>query len=408
MDYQELFRVALRALRANKLRSFLTLLGVIIGVSTIVGVVGVISGLDRYVKDQLAAFSPDVYIVTKFGIIRSREAFLQAIKRPPIRWSDYERLMGSGLRSTSEICPSAGRPMKVVNGAKQLPSVNINGVTANYGDMFRLQFEAGGFFTPQEDQAAQPVAIIGANTKEELFPTVDPMGRTFTINGLPFRVIGVMPKQGRGIGLGQDNEIYIPMQVYRNNFLAANESLDLQIKAAGGVAGLEASEDEVRAIMRAIRHTPYHDPDPFGVVTQDMLKQLWQSISMAAFILLILISSVSLGVGGIVIMNIMLVSVVERTQEIGVRLALGARKGDILRQFLLEAALLSLAGGLLGVGLGSLGVLLVKAAFGFPAQVTAFIIGMGLFLAVAVGLTAGLLPAWRASRLLVIDALRAE
>ena len=408
MDYRELFRVALRALRANKLRSFLTLLGVIIGVSTIVGVVGVISGLDNYVKDQLSVMSPDVYVMDKFGLIRSREEFLQAVKRPPLTWSDYERLMGADLRHTGAICVSGGRSMKVVNGAHYLPSVNVNGVSPNFGDMIRLQFEEGRFFTPQEDQAAQPVAIIGANTKEELFPSVDPMGRTFTIQGLPFRVIGVMPKQGRGIGLGQDNEIYIPIQVYRNNFMASNESLQLQIKAAGGVAGLDASEDEVRALLRATRHTPYNAPDPFGIFTQDTLKQLWASISTAAFILLILISSVSLGVGGIVIMNIMLVSVVERTQEIGVRMALGARKWDILRQFLLEAALLSLLGGFIGIGIGSLGVFLVKTAFGVPAQVTAFIIGMGLFLAVGVGVAAGFLPAWRASRLLVIDALRAE
>jgi putative ABC transport system permease protein len=408
MDYRELFRVALRALRANKLRSALTLLGVIIGVSTIVGVVGVISGLDNYVKDQLSAFSPDVYFLDKFGIIRSREAFLQAIKRPPITWADYERLSAANLRYTNAISVSGGRSMKVVNGTHQLPNVNVNGVSANEGEMFRLQFEAGGFFTPQEDQAAQPVAVIGANTKEELFPTVDPMGRTFTINGLPFRVIGVMPKQGRGIGLGQDNEIYIPFQVYRNNFMPSNESLQLGIKAAGGVSGIEASEDEVRVLLRAARHTAYNAPDPFGIITQDSLKEIWRSISTAAFILLILISSVSLGVGGIVIMNIMLVSVVERTQEIGVRMALGARKWDILRQFLLEAALLSLLGGLIGIAIGSLGVLLVKTAFGVPAQVTAFIIGMGVFLAVGVGVAAGFLPAWRASRLLVIDALRAE
>ncbi|HTL98746.1 MAG TPA: ABC transporter permease [Holophagaceae bacterium] len=408
MDYRELLRVALRALRANKLRSFLTLLGVIIGVSTIVGVVGVISGLDNYVKDQLATMAPDVFVVDKFGLIRSREEFLQAVKRPQIRWGDYERLMGAGLQHTSEICATGGRSMKVVNGAKQLPNVNINGVTANFGDMFRLQFDAGGFFTAQEDQAAQAVAVIGDNTKEELFPSVDAMGRVFTINGLPFRVIGVMPKQGRGIGFGQDNEIYIPMQVYRNNFMPSNESIQLMVKAVGGVNGLDASQDEVRAILRALRHTAYKDPDPFGIFTQDTLKQLWRSISTAAFVLLILISSVSLGVGGIVIMNIMLVSVVERTQEIGVRMAMGARKWDILRQFLLEAALLSLVGGLIGIGLGSLGVILVKAAFGVPAQVTALIVGMGIFLAVGVGVAAGFLPAWRASRLLVIDALRAE
>ncbi len=408
MDPRELLRVALRAIRAHTLRSFLTLLGVIIGVATIVAVVGVISGLNTYVKDKIIVLSPDVYLVEKFGIIRSRQEFLQAIKRPPITWEEYERLSSGILQHASQISAAAGNTMPVSRGEHHLDSISIIGATPNFADLFRLDMETGRFFTENENQASQHVAVIGADTREELFPHLDPIGRTLLIRGIPFTVIGLMPKQGKSIGFNQDDRIYIPLNVYRQDYMAANESLELQIKARGGVAGLDASIDEVRAMFRAMRHTSFKSPDPFGIITQDSLQQLWKTISSAAFLLLMLISSVSLGVGGIVIMNIMLVSVVERTQEIGVRLAIGARKRDIRRQFLLEAALLSAAGGVVGVVIGALGAWTVRAVAGFPAQITIPIVLTGIGLSTLVGLAAGFLPAYRASNLVVIDAIRAE
>jgi putative ABC transport system permease protein len=195
------------------------------------------------------------------------------------------------------------------------------------------------------------VTIIGADVKDELFQSLDPIGREILVGGAPYRVIGLLAKQGRTLGEERDKKVFIPIRSYQR-LLGSRESLNLLVKARGGVEGLEASVDEVRAVMRALRHTSFHAPDPFGVVTAENLQELWRQISAAAFVLSMLIASVSLGVGGIVIMNIMLVSVVERTQEIGVRMALGARKRDIRRQFLLEAALLSMAGGLIGVCFG--------------------------------------------------------
>jgi putative ABC transport system permease protein len=408
MDTTELFRASLRAIRAHTLRSFLTLLGVIIGVATIVAVVGVISGLNAYVKEKIIVMAPDVFIVQKFGIIRSRKEFIDAIKRPPITWAEYQRLSSGILKEASEVSAGTGTAMTVFYGDKHLPDVDINGTTANFGNLFNLEFESGRFFNESEEQGSLAVAVIGANTREELFPHLDPLGRVILIRGLPFRVIGVMPKQGRSIGFNQDGRVYIPLQVYRKNFMAANESLELQIKARGGVEGLDASMDEVRAMFRAMRHTGFHSPDPFGIITQESLQQLWKAISSAAFLLLTLISSVSLGVGGIVIMNIMLVSVIERTQEIGVRMALGARKRDIRRQFLLEAALLSAAGGIIGVLVGAAGAYTVRALADFPAQITPGIVLTGILLSTLVGLAAGFLPAYRASNLVVIDAIRAE
>jgi putative ABC transport system permease protein len=227
------------------------------------------------------------------------------------------------------------------------------------------------------------------------------------VNGSSFRVIGVMAKQGRTLGEERDKRVYVPIRAFAKLF-GNRESLDLLVKARGGVPGLEASMDEARSVLRALRHTAFRAPDPFGVVTAEALQELWRQISTAAFMLSMLIASVSLGVGGIVIMNIMLVSVVERTQEIGVRLALGARKRDIRRQFLLEAALLSLLGGLVGVAFGAGAAFGVRGVLDFPATVTPGIVFMGILLSLGVGLAAGYWPARSASNLPVVEALRAD
>ena len=301
------------------------------------------------------------------------------------------------------------KTLPVSYGSHRLADTFVVGSTANFARILNLETGGNGrFFTEGEDEAAQNVAVIGADIKEELFPNQDPMGRMILVRGQPFRVIGHMVKEGKGLGINRDQLVVIPFQVYRKNFFAPNDPLDYFIKARGGVEGLSESIDETRAFLRAMRHTSWRDPDPVGFLTQDQLQELWRQISTATFVLLTLIASVSLGVGGIVIMNIMLVSVAERTQEIGVRMALGAKKRDIQRQFLLEAALLSMAGGVIGVLLGGAAALLVKAATGFPAQITVGIVGMGVGLSTVVGLLAGFLPARRAANLPVIDALRAE
>jgi putative ABC transport system permease protein len=404
----DLLRASLRALRAHKLRSFLTLLGVIIGVTTMVSVVGVIAGLDAYVKDKVIRLAPDVYVVDRFGIIKSHKDFIQALKRPLLTWADFERLRRASLPHTGQVSTRAFRSMTVKAGDKHLANVIVVGSTPNFAGMFQLDTEAGRYFSESEDQTAANVAVIGADLRDELFPHVDPLGRTLTVGGLPFRVIGLFTRQGKALGFSRDNVVCLPIQVYRKNFMAANDSLNIQVEARGGVAGLDASVDEVRALLRASRHTAFRDPDPFGILTQDALQDLWKQVSRAAFVLMLLVSSVSLGVGGVVIMNIMLVSVVERTAEIGIRLAIGARKQDIRRQFLLEAAILSLCGGVVGLAAGASVAWIVRTLVDFPAQVTAGIVGASLAVSTLVGLAAGFLPARRASNLLVIDALRAE
>jgi putative ABC transport system permease protein len=402
----DLPREALSAMRANRLRSFLTLLGIIIGVATLVGVVSVISGLNGWVQEKVITLSPDVYVVTKFGIIRSREEFLDALKRRDIDYEDYRRL-SSLLRKADEVAADVNTTSAVKHRDARLADVQIHGTTANFGALMNLDLAAGRYFVPGEDAGAVAVAVIGWDIKDELFPHQDPIGREVLIGGAPYRVIGLIAKQGRTLGQNRDAQALVPLQSWRRQFGARN-SIDLLVKARGGVPGVDASVDEVRAVMRAIRHTDYRAPDPFGVVTAESLQQLWRQISGAAFILSLLIASVSLGVGGIVIMNIMLVAVVERTREIGVRLALGARKRDIRRQFLLEATLLSMLGGVIGVVGGGGLALMVKNVLEFPAQLTPSIALMGLLLSALVGVAAGYWPARSASNLPVVEALRTE
>ncbi len=289
----------------------------------------------------------------------------------------------------------------------RLPDVQIYGTTANYASLMSLDLTAGRFFLDSEVRTAQPVAVIGWDVKAELYPQIDPIGRTILVKGIPYRVIGLLTQQGNMLGQSRDSVIYLPIDTYRKG-LGNRATIDVLIQAQGGVEGVEGAADEARAVLRALRHTDFRAPDPFGIVTAESLQEIWHQISAAAFLLTILIASVSLGVGGIVIMNIMLVAVAERTAEIGLRRALGARQRDVRRQFLLEAALLSFAGGTIGVLLGGLVSLTVDRVAHFPAHLTLGTAALGLGLSVAVGVVAGYWPAVHASKLQPVDALRAE
>lgn len=406
MDLAELLREALRAIRTHALRSFLTLLGIVIGVATLVGVISVISGLNVFVRDKLFRLAPDVFVVSKFGIVRSREEFLDAVKRPDITWEDFERLRGE-LKKADQVGAQIQGTGTVKYGDHRLPDVVLYGTTANYASLMSLDLAAGRFFLDSERRTAQPVAVIGWDVKAELYPQLEPIGRTVLVKGIPHRVIGLLAQQGNVLGQSRDNVVYLPIDTYRKE-LGNRATVDVLVQAQGGVEGVEGSADEVRAVLRALRHTDFRAPDPFGIVTAESLQDIWHQISAAAFLLTILIASVSLGVGGVVIMNIMLVAVAERTAEIGLRRALGARQKDVRRQFLLEAALLSFVGGALGVILGALISLAVDRVAHFPANLTAGTAALGLGLSVAVGVVAGYWPAVHASRLQPVDALRAE
>lgn len=404
MTTSELFRVSASALTRHKLRAFLTLLGVIIGVATVVGVVSVISGLNAYVKDKIIGLNPDIVIFDKYGIIMSREEWLIAMKRRDLTLTDMEV-----VRRECRLCSQVGgrgdrrRPVKYED--RKLPEVEIQGHTANMGEAMSFEISNGRYFTSSEYDHAAAVAVIGWDVQDELFPNIDPIGRIMKIHGYPVKVIGTLAKQGNVMGQSQDNVTYVPLTLFKK-VIAPRDSIGIFIKPRGGVEGVNAATDEVRTILRALQKTKFDKDDPFGLVTAELLQSLWRNISAGAFLLMILISGISLVVGAIVIANIMFVSVVERTKEIGVRRAMGARRRDIRRQFLIEATMLSAVGGVIGVLLGSLIAFAVNQVF--PAEVRLSFILLGIVVATVTGLLAGWIPSSQASKLPPVEALRYE
>ncbi|HSP14014.1 MAG TPA: ABC transporter permease [Thermoanaerobaculia bacterium] len=401
----ETIRIAAAALNTHKLRSFLTLFGVIIGVMTVVSVVSIIAGLNNFVSERLFQLGPDVYVITQFGIITNREQFLEAIKRKPIEWSDYE-----AVRLRCRSCATIGAHLQTRGGvkheAKRLAGVQIHGGTANTAEINNLDLEGGRFYTNTEDQHAAPVVVIGSDVRDELFGKLDPIGRTMLVANQPMRVIGLLRKQGSLLGQSQDSVAYIPLSTFRKRF-GTRRSIDLFVRAANGVPGMQKSMDDVRVILRSRRHTAFRGNDPFGMVSAEAIQNVWKGITSGGFLLMVLISTISLVVGGIVIMNIMLVSVVERTREIGIRRALGATKLKIQLQFLTEAILLALGGGLVGVVLGAI-ISRVVDAFFLPTLVRPWLVITGLLVAVLTGMAAGFFPARRAAGLAPVEALRYE
>ena len=402
----ETLRIAATALRAHKLRSFLTLLGVIIGIMTVVTVVAIISGLNAFISEKVFDLNPDVYAVTQFGIITSREQWLEAVKRKPIDWNDYEAVQQRcGL--CAMVGASHGTRALTKRGSQKLTNVPTRGVSANMAELQNLDIEEGRFFTSSEDLRSAPVIVIGADVRDELFGQLDPVGRTMRVGDRPMLVIGLLRKQGAVMGENQDKVLYMPITTWRKQF-GREDTIDIFVKARNGVPGVEASMDDVRMILRGRRRTAFRDEDPFATVTAEALQALWKSISAGLFSLVTLISGISLVVGGIVIMNIMLVSVVERTREIGVRRAIGATQSNIRRQFLMEAVLLSLCGGIIGVLLGAAIAKSISAFTPMPTLVRPSLVVTALLISIITGVLAGVVPAWRASKLPPVESLRYE
>ena len=404
MTLSELLADVLSAVRRNKLRSGLTLLGVIIGVMTVVSVLSVITGLNDFVLNKVINLNPDVLVFTKYGIIRSRQEFIVAQKRKAVTLRDMKTVRAECL-SCGAVGAQGNQVANVKAGRRKLSAVPVTGYTANTLSLLNVDLEAGRFFTPAEEEHSAPVAIIGSDLKDQLFPTLDPIGRTVTIHGYPLRVIGLQSKLGKVLGQNRDKVVFVPLS-FLQKVMTSDDGIAILVRPAGGMSGLEETESEVRTILRSLRRTPFRDDDPFGVVGSEAIQSLWRSISAGAFALMVLISGISLVVGAIVIANIMFVSVVERTREIGLRMALGARRRDIRRQFLLESALLATLGGAAGVVLGALVALAVGTVF--PAEVKLTFVLAGLVTSTLTGLLAGLAPAAAAAKLPPIEALRWE
>jgi putative ABC transport system permease protein len=404
--FQETLKLAMDSLRAHKLRSFLTLLGVILAVATLVSVMSVIAGLNKYIADKVADLGANVFVIDRFGIITSEDAWVKAQKRPLITLEEFERFRDTA-QLPKQVAGYDRQNSQTRSGDKILENTQVIGVTSNYAEIENLNIAQGRFITPADEEHRSEVVFIGADLAEKFFPNVDPIGKTVRSETHAYEVIGVGARIGSAFGRSKDNYMLLPLGTYLKGWHKPNDSLAVFVQAANAES-MQSAEEEARMLFRAWRHIDYNGQDNFAILGSDSIMNLWHQLTgNLAFVAMALVS-VFLVVGGIVIMNIMLASVTERTREIGLRRSLGARKQHILLQFLAESALLAATGGLIGIFVALVIVLFVKNVFSFPMDMPLSAVILSLILATAVGLFFGIFPAMRAAKLDPIEALRAD
>jgi putative ABC transport system permease protein len=393
------------ALRAHKMRTSLTMLGLTMGVATLITVMTLVQGANLYVENKVANLGTNVFqiartpfAVTDFAIV------IKALK--------YKKIEVEDMLAVAERCPdcdevggTASASVKARAGNKEVTDVNLYGQTASMVDIDTRAVQMGRYFTPAEVEHHAEVCLIGDTLVQQLFLGMDPVGKTLRVENQELMVVGVMEKVGSVLGQDQDNFVTVPLPVFLR-MKGAHTSLTINVKA--NAQNFEKAQDEARLILRARRHLSGKMEDDFFVGTKESYMALWRSISSAFFAVFILVSAISVIIGGIVIMNVMLVSVTLRRREIGVRRAVGATKADIMSQFMAESLMQCIAGGLAGITMGFLVALLLRTYTPFPASVRTWVAVLGVMLSSVVGLFFGIYPAMRASRLDPIVALRSD
>jgi putative ABC transport system permease protein len=409
MNLSEAVAIAASSLWAHKLRSVLTLIGVVIGVAAVIAVVSLINGANQYVATKVFNLGADVFGVSyQPSIITNVDDWLEFQKRKRLNWDDYLAIKEL-CKSCKEVGAAVGGRgrVEVRSGVNSLKDTNLRAWTPQMAQLYDVDLVEGRHITDADLTSAASVCTVGMDLVENLLPGVDPVGKEIRWNNVPCQVIGVGKKQGTSLGTSLDNWIILPLTTYRKEFGSQSDSLRITARA-GSADKIQESVDEVRQIMRGRHHIAYGGKDDFAVETSDSFLSLWKDISSGFFVVMVGIASISLVVGGIVIMNIMLVSVTERTREIGVRKALGARRGDILLQFLIESSTIAVIGGAIGVLMGIIAAKLVAIVTPLPAAVQFWSVLSGLIVALSVGLFFGTYPASKASRLDPVEALRSE
>ena len=398
--------IALETLRAHKMRSFLMLLGIILSVSTLILVVSLIGGVNTYIADRVANLGSNVFIVNRFPVITNAEDFLKAQRRNKlVQWDDYEALRG-GLKLAKQVGAQTGKRGKVKGPRESIELVLIMGVTANTSEMDVIEPQLGRYITDADDEHRSMVAFIGNDIAQRLFPGLDPIGREISVEGRDYEIIGTAKPLGTVFGQSRDNFVYVPLQTFLK-VNGTNRSLTINVQCRGA-DWMEQTKDEARALMRARRHLTPGQEDTFGIIGSDTIMDLWKSLTGTLAASMVGIVSVFLVIGGVVIMNVMLASVTERTREIGVRKSLGARRRDILMQFLVESSVMAAMGGAAGVVIAYSLSLLVRATTSVPMAMPIVAVFVALAVSTAVGLFFGIYPARKAARLDPIEALRFE
>jgi putative ABC transport system permease protein len=403
---EDILRESVEALRAHKLRASLTIVGLMMGVATLITVMTIVQGANAYVENKIANLGTDVFQIAKTPfVVTDFDQVVKALRFKRIEWDDV-RAVSERCDSCQSVGASAIISIHVRYRDKELQDINLLGHTANMADIDTRTVELGRYFSESEDQQISNVCLIGQTLVDEFFAGMNPLGQVLRAGNEEFRVIGTMERIGSVLGQEQDNFMIIPLRAYLRQ-MGTRSSLAINVKTTGGRAFDEAM-DQARLAVRARRHLPPGQDDDFFIGTKESYISLWRSISGAFFSVFVMVSSISAVVGGIVIMNVMLMSVTERTKEIGVRRALGATQRDVLRQFLLESVLQCIIGGAAGIVGGFVCALALRHFTAFPASVRTWVAILGLILSSAIGLFFGIYPATRAARLDPVVALRAE
>lgn len=403
---REPFGVAFETLRAHKLRSFLMLLGIILSVSALIVVVALIEGANGYIASRVANLGSNVFVITRFGIITELEEFVKATRRNKnITWEDYEALR-SNLKLPRNIGVETRTLGKARAGNHSLEDIDVRGVTASIGEMDVEEPASGRYISETDNEHRTFVTLIGSEVGDRLFPGVDPIGHTIELDSRPFEVVGVAKAIGTVLGQSQDKFVYIPIETLMKIY-GTNRSLTINVQARGP-EWMMRTQDEARVLMRARHHLHPEDTDNFAILGADSVIGLFHQLTSAIASSMVGIVSVFLVIGGVVIMNVMLASVTERTREIGIRKSLGARRSDILMQFLVESAVMSAIGGAMGVMLAYIITILVATTTSVPMVVPFSSVVIALTVSTSVGIFFGLYPAQKASQLSPIEALRVE
>jgi putative ABC transport system permease protein len=402
----ESLKLALASLRAHKLRSFLTLLGVIFGVMTVVAVASVIEGANRYIAEKIADMGSNTLTIDKYGIITSFEEYIDANKRNKDLTLDDVDYLRARMTLASHIGAQGYATSEVKAGSEVMKNITVRGVSAAMVNIDTVQPESGRYVNEIDEERRRYATMIGSEVAKKLFPNSNPVGQEIKVDGLPFEVIGVGKEVGSVFGESQDNYVLIPVTTFQKLW-GTRRSLSIAVKGSEN-ANFQDLQDQARLVMRTRHKLEYSEKDTFGIVTADAINNLFQSLTGVIATVALGVTSISLVVGGIVIMNIMLVAVTERTREIGIRKSLGARRKDILLQFLIESVVLSVFGGLFGLSVAYAITKLLQSFTPVPASMPFWAIFMALGVSSSVGAVFGIYPAWKAARLDPIVALRAE
>jgi putative ABC transport system permease protein len=405
MSFLESLRLALSVLWVNRLRSVLTILGNVVAVGSVVAVVAIINGLNSYVADRILSTGSHVFSLSKFGFATDYEEYLKMLRRRDITLDDADALARQ-MENAIAVVPTVSRVEKLRAGGEEADGARVVGLGEAYPELRTMEIGTGRHLTREEVQGRASVVVIGDQVREKLFEGLDPIGRDLRVGRHRFRIVGVLQKRGSVLGQSQDNVVLVPVTTYVKLF-GSRDPIEINVRASGAET-MQAAQEEATLILKLRRGlNPWQDPD-FDIMTSEMLYDFYQNVTKGIYGLTIGIVAISLLVGGIVIMNIMFVSVTERTREIGIRRALGARRRDIVMQFLSESVTLAAMGGLLGVLVGVGGALVLKGVTPLPAAIRLWSVLLGLALASSVGLFFGIHPAVRASRLEPVEALRYE